>query len=280
MIWSNYHGHSHYCDGKGAIEEYIEEALKQGMKTIGISSHAPLPFETLWAMPQERLKEYIDEVACLKAKYEGKIQVYTGLEVDFIPETIGPEDESIKQLSLDYNVGSVHFVDQFPDGIHFEADGSRLGFIKAIDQIFEGDVQKLVKRYFELVRMMLTTSTPTILGHLDKIKIQNSDGLLFDENAGWYKDEMMETLDVLAVSGIIMEVNTRGLYKKKCDATYPSLWVLKEAFKRSIPVTINSDAHHPRELTGDFEFAASEVKAAGYSETFHLWDGIWQSRSL
>ncbi len=280
MIWSNYHGHSHYCDGKGAIEEYIEEALKQGMETIGISSHAPLPFETLWAMPQERINEYISEIALLKEKHKGVIQIYTGLEVDFIPELIGPEDDSIKQLSLDYNVGSVHYVDRFPDGTHFEADGSRQGFVKAIDEIFEGDVRKLVKRYFDLVRMMLKTSTPTILGHLDKIKIQNTEGVLFDENAGWYKDEMMQTLEVLSTSGIIMEVNTRGLYKKKCDATYPSLWVLKEAFKMGIPLTINSDAHHPRELTGGFDFAASEVRVAGYAETFHLWDGAWESKSL
>ncbi len=280
MKWSNYHGHSHYCDGVGYVEEYIQAAIEAGMESIGISSHAPLPFSTLWAMKKERLSDYLNEVEQAREAYKDKIQVYTSLEIDFIPELIGPGQKEILALQLDYTVGSVHYVDQFPDGTHFEVDGSRQVFLDAIQQIFSGDVEQLVKRYFYLVRLMLATQPPTLLGHLDKLKIHNTEGQLFDEQSQWYRTEIEQTLDLLATTDTILEVNTRGIYKKKCDTTYPSVWVLEEACNRGIPVTINSDAHHPRELIAGFDVALDNLKKAGYTTMSQLYDGEWKAISL
>jgi len=280
MNWTNYHGHSNYCDGVGHMEEYVKEAIQLGIKSMGFSSHAPLSLECLWAVPIAELPKYLKEARFLKEKYKKEIQLYVGLEVDYIPGIIGPMQADIVDLQLDYNVGSVHFVDQFPDGTHFEADGSRQVFVNAIEQIFSGSSQKLVCRYFELMREMLNTSKPTILGHMDKIKIHNVAGQLFDEDSEWYKNEIEITLDTLARSGVILEVNTRGLYKKKCMETYPSPEILKQAYKRQIPVIINSDAHHPREIISNFDFARNVLIDAGYSKTWQLWDNHWVESAL
>lgn len=280
MNWTNYHGHSDYCDGVGHLEDYVNEAINLGIKSMGFSSHAPLSLECPWAVSIDQLPDYLKEARLLKEKHKNQIQLYVGLEVDYIPGIIGPMYEDIVDLSLDYNVGSVHFVDQFPDGTHFEADGSRQVFVNAIDQIFSGSAQKLVCRYFELIREMLNTSKPTILGHLDKIKIHNVAGVLFDENSDWYKNEIKMTLDTLARSGAILEVNTRGVYKKKCEETYPSPYILREAFEREIPVVINSDAHHPREIISNFDFARNTLLDAGYSTTWQLWNDKWVEQEL
>ena len=280
MNWSNYHGHSNYCDGKGTLEDYVKASLACRMKSIGFSSHAPLPFETRWAMPEDQMTKYLNEIATLGKKYKKKIQLYAGLEVDYIPGLIGPDNENTIQRSLDYTIGSIHYVDQFPDGTRFTADGSRQIFINGIDQIFFGDVKLLVKRYFELVREMLTKSSPTILGHLDKIKMHNKAGIIFNENENWYREEILDTLEVLATSEVILEVNTRGLYKKKCNETYPSSWVLKEALKKNIPITINSDAHHPREVASYFESTISKLREIGYRHIYQLWNGMWEANEL
>ena len=276
MIWSNYHGHCNYCDGKGKMEDYVKEALNLGMKSMGFSSHVPLPFECPWSMGKEHLPNYIKEARSLKKKYEDRIQLYVGLEVDYIPDIMGPQHEDILNLSLDYNIGSVHFVDRFPDGTPFEVDGMRREFVDAIDQIFLGDSKKLVCRYFELIREMLTKSKPTILGHLDKLKVHNVNGVIFGESAGWYKDEVVRTMDVLASNDVILEVSTRGIYKKICNETYPSPWILKLALEREIPVTISSDAHHIREIIGNFDFARSTLLDVGYKEVWQLWNGNWK----
>ncbi len=280
MNWTNYHGHSNYCDGVGSLEDYVIEAINLGMKSMGFSSHAPLSLECPWAAPITQLPSYLKETRLLKEKYKEQIQLYVGLEIDYIPGIMGPLHQDIVDLSLDYSVGSVHFVDQFPNGTHFEADGSRQVFVNAIDEIFFGNAKKLVCRYYELIREMLTESTPTILGHLDKIKIHNVAAVLFDEQSNWYKDEIIHTLDVLADSGVILEVNTRGIYKNKCSETYPSPWILKQAFSKCIPVTINSDAHHTREIISNFEFAKSGLHDAGYQHIWQCWDGKWVEREL
>lgn len=280
MDWSNYHGHSNYCDGKGNLQEYVNRAIQLGIKTMGISSHAPLPFETTWAMSAEKLPTYMKDMSTLKQRYEGEIELYTGLEVDFIPNVMSPKHPDIEGLGLDYTVGSVHYVDTFPDGVPFEADGSREVFINAIHQIFDGDERKLVTRYFELVCMMLQEAPPTILGHLDKIKIHNTKGQLFDEESDWYRDLVVQVLDELSGKGTILEVNTRGVYKKKCTETYPSPWILKKAYERNIPITLNSDAHHIREITASFEQAAHTVKACGYRHIQQIRNGVWEGTKL
>ena len=90
----------------------------------------------------------------------------------------------------------------------------------------------------------------------------------------------MNTLEVIAKSDAIMEVNTRGLYKKRANETYPSKWILEEALKLDIPVQINSDAHVPTEILGDFETAAGILLDVGYDNCVMLLDGEWSEVGL
>ncbi len=70
MYWTNYHSHCHYCDGKYAPEAYIESALQKDVAVYGFSSHAPLPFETTWAMKKEAVTQYVAEIRSLAQKYK------------------------------------------------------------------------------------------------------------------------------------------------------------------------------------------------------------------
>jgi histidinol-phosphatase (PHP family) len=56
--------------------------------------------------------------------------------------------------------------------------------------------------------------------------------------------------------------------------------VLKEANRLGIPVMINSDSHHPREITGEFEAAAQIVLNAGYKEVRIFKEHSWQDKPL
>jgi histidinol-phosphatase (PHP family) len=277
MSWTNYHSHCHYCDGKYAPEKYIESALQQGLAAYGFSSHAPLPFETTWAMKAENLPAYVAEIRELQEKYREVIQLYCGLEVDYIPGRIGPKSKAILDAELDYTVGSVHFVEAFPDGNGWEIDGSHQVFLDGLHEIFKGDVQKAVSRYFELTRQMVEQECPDVIGHIDKIKIQDEGGKLFSQEATWYRQEMKQTLQLIADAGAIVEVNTRGIYKKKTAETYPARWVLEEMYKLNIPVTINADAHHPEEITLHFSDAAQLLQAIGFRQVHILYNGTWQA---
>src|SRR5688572_28869408 len=128
-MWTNYHTHSNYCDGKENPEKYIEQAIKLKMPALGFSSHAPLPFDCLWSMPSESLDDY--HTFLDNAKKNPLIEIYKGLEVDYIPGVISPADFSAQ---LDYTIGSVHFVEQFNNGIGWEIDGPHLLFLQGLEE--------------------------------------------------------------------------------------------------------------------------------------------------
>lgn len=269
-MWSNYHTHSHYCDGKGTIADYAVAADEVNMMSLGISSHAPLPFECRWSMKPADFDRYLSDFQHIKSK----TPLYKSLEVDYIPGLTGPDRFS---NSLDYTVGSIHFVEKFDNGTHFEIDGPHAQFIKGLQEIFHHDIRGLVVRYFELTREMVEKSTPTIVGHLDKIKMQNTYTPLFIEHEGWYMDEIEKTLDCIATAGCILEVNTRGLYQRKTSSPYPSPWVLKKAIDKNIPITLCSDAHHPDDLTRNFTQTAFILYDLGFRRLSALHEGRWQS---
>lgn len=272
---TNYHSHSHYCDGKGTLEQQVQGAIAQGLRAFGFSSHCPVPFENKWSMKAERLGDYLAETHALKAKYEGQIELYIGLEVDFLPETLGPKDFSM----LDYCVGSVHYVGLNQFGQPWEIDGSSVEFLECLDTLYDGDIRAVIQKYYSIIRQMIETDPPQVMGHLDKIKMHNAARPLFDESENWYVEEVEQTLQIIAASGIIVEINTRGNYKRDLEL-YPSPWIIKRMKELQIWICINSDSHRPEEITASFPLAFATAREAGYTHQRILLEGKWQDISL
>lgn len=273
---SNFHTHTNYCDGKGIGQAYAEQAQTLRLVSLGFSSHAPLPFACTWCMQESHLPEYLQELNQLR-KNVLNTEVYIGLEVDYIPNVIGPKTFS---QHLEYTIGSIHFVDQLPDNRGWEIDGSFDGFKEGLEVLFNNNIEHAVSRYFELTREMIRTDCPTIVGHLDKIKIQNAHQPLFNESDSWYRHQVKLTLDALAQQGAYLEVNTRGMYQRKTLEPYPGLWALAYACKKNIPIVLNSDAHHPHQLIQDFLPVIKSLVTIGYRKSMVLRESSWQSLSL
>lgn len=270
-MWANFHTHSDYCDGKGKLMDYVQRAIELDLMSLGFSSHAPVPFQTRWTMKPERLHDYLNAIHILKKSTTG-LEIYSGLEVDFIPEVTSP---NLFKDRLDYTIGSVHFIEKFDDGTGWEIDGTHALFLEGLAKIFDNNIQDTITRYFELTREMINTACPTIIGHLDKIKIQNVDEKFFHETDTWYQAEVKKTIDLIESSGAIVEVNTRGLYKKKSDTTYPSPWVLELLHQKNIPVTFSSDAHHRDDIIMQFPETAMLLKKIGFTTVTILHEGEW-----
>ncbi len=270
-MWFNFHTHSTYCDGQSTLAEIEGQAARFNFKSLGFSSHAPLPFDCKWCMPRERLEHYLSEIQHFN-HLKKKIEIYSGLEVDYIPLVIGPQDF---QKQLDYTIGSIHFVDYLKDGCGWEIDGAHQHFLEGFSEIFNGNIKDTVHRYFELTREMVTFSPPSIVGHLDKIKIQNIDERFFKEDEPWYREEIKNTLNTILHAGCIVEVNTRGIYRKKTATTYPSPWVLELIHQKEIPITVSSDAHHKDDLINNFQETLIDLRKIGFQEIHILDNGQW-----
>ncbi|CAN5280959.1 histidinol-phosphatase [soil metagenome] len=279
MLKSNYHSHCSYCDGKFEPEAHLLSAIEKGLHSYGFSSHAPLPFPNKWSMKKEHLAHYLKEILRLKDDYESEIKVYCGLEVDYIPGVTGPGNPEFSRPPFHYLIGSIHFIDSFADGTPWEIDGSHEVFLQGLKYIFDGDIKAVIEKYFLLTRKMVQEETPDIVGHLDKIKIQNISNL-YSEEASWYQQEIMHTLEEIAATGSIIEVNTRGLYKKKSLDLYPGIWVLQQIKNMKIPIVLNSDSHHPEEIEKLFNDTAEKLKSIGFKTVKIFNDHQWEDTSL
>jgi histidinol-phosphatase (PHP family) len=244
-----------------------------GVKSLGFSGHCPLPFENKWTMQHVQIQDYLRDIEAARNKYSGEIEVYKSLEIDYIPAVISPSDQWIKDLELDYTIGSIHFTGTYADGSHGEVDGQHLRFLHALEHIYHHDIKAFLSDYFAMTRKMILEAQPTIIGHMDKIKMQNRG--LWDESAPWYRQEILQTLEEIRSSGSIVEVNTRGLYKKLATETYPATWILAEIQKMGIAVQINSDAHIPVEITNRFSETLDLLYHLGFRKTKILSQNEW-----
>src|SRR5690554_1858386 len=148
MGFANYHTHCSYCDGEMGPEDYIIKAIELGFDAIGFSSHAPLPFYSEYVMEDSKVKDYLYELNELKNKYKNKLQVYTGLEIDYLPGIMGPDSSKFKTLNLDYTIGSVHYIHISGTDQYFSIDESEDMFNKILVNVFDGDIKEFIKKYY------------------------------------------------------------------------------------------------------------------------------------
>ena len=272
----NLHTHSIYSDGKSQPREIVEEAVRQGLTTLGFSEHSPLPFDNNFSVKEADMPKYVAEIAQLKAEFKGKINIYCGLEADYLTGVSEPFAVTKEKYHLDYLIGGVHLVGQSanPDEIWF-IDGPKWEvYDEGLQKFFDGDIRRAVRRFFEQSNEMIENEPFDIIAHFDKIKMHNRDRY-FHEDEPWYRKLALETLDLIREKGLIMEINTRGIYKKRYNGFYPSPWLMEEACKMGVPAIISADAHHFSEITLEFSAAEEALKKAGYRSVVNFKDGRW-----
>jgi len=286
-LFSSMHTHTKFCDGKDDIETLCRAAYEKSLFAIGFSSHAPvdkqLGFSTDWNMKSTLAEEYASQVLVAKERWRGKLNVFLGLEVDYIKGKRSPLDNDIIKLNLDYIIGSVHFL--FPENgaQSFTVDGPQEEFDKGLNEGFNGNAQKLMHAYYDAVGEMIQGGGFDIIGHADLIK-KNT----FGKNLWPYEEEAERQNEIAhkaAEAGLVFEINTGGINRNKIQETYPSLAFLKIIKKYNIPVIITSDAHCAKDIIGNYDTALNTLELADINEHL-LFTGkintkaVWQVEKI
>ena len=266
----NLHTHTRFCDGKAEPEAYVKEAVRLGFHTLGFSGHAPVPFENKFAIQDDKaLLSYCHEVIALKKDYREQVRVLLALECDFIPGISRDFEEFRTACDLDYVIGGVHLVRNLEDtdrGLWFIDGPDQERYDRGLEEVFAGNPRKGVEAYFNQLMEMVATQQPDIVAHLDKIKMHNRERH-FSEQEKWYRDLVWKTLKFIAAQNkAVVEVNTRGVYKKRSDTFFPGPWILEQVHHLGIPVTLSSDAHEPHELDGNYAEALQLMHDIGFRE--------------
>lgn len=247
-IKSNFHTHTDFCDGKNSAEDMLKEAIKRDFKVIGFSGHSYVDFDDC-CMSIEATEKYIKEIQRLKNKYKNKIDIFTGIEMDFYSD--------IDVSKYDYVIGSVHYIKD-ENGIYHSIDYKPGMLRECIDKGFDGDSKQMLKAYFKNISDMIDDSNKiaskkiNILGHFDLIRKLNKNNEFFDEHSKFYKDLAIKTIKKAIESDIIIEINTGGMFRGYRKEPYPDTFLLEEIKKLNGKVILSSDAHCVEAL--DFKF--------------------------
>ncbi|NLV20148.1 MAG: histidinol-phosphatase [Bacteroidetes bacterium] len=247
MIYrTDYHIHTTFSDGKADPEDYVDAALKAGINEIGFSEHLSLVKDRPdWCMEPSQIMTYINKIASLKER-TSDIKIRTGLEVDYIPGAEKETELFLRDMDLDYRIGSVHYLDQ-------KTVDMNPGFYKG------KDIDLLYKGYFETVMTAVSSGLFDIIGHCDLIRI-------FGHKPSFSPEYLYRELAVcLKDNDIVFELNTNGRNKPLGDF-YPDRQYLRLFSEAGVPVCVNSDAHLPDRVGQYFDEAYTLLKKSGFNE--------------
>jgi histidinol-phosphatase (PHP family) len=249
---ADYHTHTPLCHhAEGSPEAYIDAAVTSKISEFGISDHAPAipePFDD-WRMLESDLPEYWNWIERARMHAAGRLPIRAGLECDWLA---GCEDwihDLAERYPWDYLIGSVHYLDDW------DFDNP-----KWLGRWAESDIDAVWTHYWETYGRMAKSGLFDILGHPDLVKKFSF------RPAGDLARFYEPVIEIIAESGVAIELNTAG-WHKPCAEAYPEPKFLELAHQAGVPLVISSDAHAPNEVARDFPIGIALAKTAGYRET-------------
>ena len=234
----NIHSHTVYCDGKATPEEMVLGAIEKECDSLGFSGHAHADFDAKHSMSAEGAREYINEIRRLKEKYEGKIELFLGVEQEYYTEPA--------EGSYDFILGAVHFIKKGDQLVCVDNGPNRQR--AAADNYFGGDYNAMAEVYFQTVAAAIIHTKADVVAHYDLITKYNFGGSLFDETHPRYVSSALDAMDEILKSCRLFEINTGAMYRFDKPEPYPSVFLLKELRQRGGEVIISSDSHNTESI--------------------------------
>ncbi len=270
---TNYHSHCSFCDGRAPLEDFVTEAIRQGFSSYGVSSHAPLPFPTKWTLKKENVRAYLEEINRLKKKYAGQIELYAGMEIDYLDETSNPALPYFQELPLDYRIGSVHLLESV-EGEIIDIDTKKENFKEFVPRYFDNDLEYVVRCYYAKLMKMIETGGFDIVGHADKMSYNASycQPDLLDQP--WYDQLINSYFHLIAKRGYKIEINTKAYHNS--GVFFPNQRYFPLLKELRIPILVNSDAHLPELIDNNRPIALQMLKNVGIRSVMELHAGRWE----
>jgi len=219
----NYHTHTYRCGhATGKEEEYIQRAIQCGMKHMGFSDHIPFRcsdgFEAGHRVQVAEAKDYVKDIAILREKYKGQINIKIGFEMEYYPEAFAAMRDGAIQFGAEYLILGQHFFGNEHDG-HQHV-------------IHETQSVEDLEKYTQLVTAAMQSGVISYVAHPDML---NFVGDRMD-----YRKETRKICELACQLQIPLEINFLGIRGKR---NYPNEAFWEIAGEVGSPVTFGLDAH-------------------------------------
>ncbi len=234
-LCANYHTHTPRCrHAQGTEREYIEAAIRAGIRTLGFSDHAPMLFDdgfvSDFRMLPEETENYVTTLGQLKREYAGEIGILIGYEMEYYPRYFARSLSHILQYEVDYLILGQHFFEnEYP---HERAKNRSDGYSGAAT-----DEEWKLAMYADRVIAGLETGTFSCVAHPDLMP--------YCGDASVYRHHMQRLCQTAASLDIPLEINLLGLGGGRFYPHEP-FWDIAAAC--GCHAVIGCDAHNPAML--------------------------------
>jgi len=243
---ANYHTHHYLCKHAiGNVEDYVKEALKIGLKELGISDHAPNSRvnDHYVRMNLSELPIYLEDIEKNQIKYKGQISIIKGLEVEYFYDHEQYYD--FLREKVDYLIHGQHYI-SMTNSMNNLISGFSLTTVDQINKYATYLEDAMESGYFDII------AHPDLYLH---------SYLQFDK----YAENVAHRICKAAKKhNLVLEYNANG-YRKKGKNTengfiqnYPreEFWKIVKGY--NCKTIFGSDAHEPILLYNDTVKKAEE----------------------
>ena len=256
MIKYDFHMHSiNSLDGQQSVDDACRAAIEKGLTGIAITDHADICFfekdDTI-----TRFKKLIDDIKSAKVKYNGQLEIYTGIEMaEYLTNPVGAES-TLALTDYDVVLGSIHTV--YFDGI--DDSYSRIDFSKMPKE----KIVAFIDLYFDKMLEMISKTDFDILTHLT-CPLRYINGKYGRGIDIWiYEAKIKQILKEIIERGISLEINTSG-YATDNAYFMPERDVLTLYYDMGgRRVSVGSDAHASKNVAIGFDEAEKTLTDIGF----------------
>ena len=218
----NLHTHTFRCNhASGTEREYVEEALKGGLQTLGFADHSPYYFPegyySGYRMRPELQEDYVRTLEGLEKEYKGDIEILIGYEAEYYPAYFEEALKMFKRYRVDYLILGQHFLDN-------EMGARYSGY--------RGDDESMLRDYVNQVCEGMDTGLFTYLAHPDLVAYTGDPAV--------YEHHYTKLIECAMKNKMPLEINMLGIRDRR---HYPSEKFFELCGKLGAEVCVGSDAH-------------------------------------
>ena len=294
FIWETHGIHAgteqdHVKHGIDKLEDIVDKAIEAGNPSITFIIHSPRLTNFRYIAERETNVKFIrgnksylnypKRIANLREKYNGKINIKYGVELEWMGADLGLQwsrSKIFQAEDADYVIGSVHFA---PEGLPY--DGSKEEALELLK--LRGSLEAYWDGYFnEMIQMIECFGDMIqIIGHIDlpKLNVDMPEALVnFETSSHPLANKFRTLLELIADRNLSLDVNMAGKFKGV--GVYPVQSILRRANELEIPVCVGTDTHHVRYYGLNYKESLEYIQKAGYESYVSYSKLIPENRTI
>lgn len=242
---ANFHTHTYRCrHAIGQDREYVESAIKRGLKVLGFSDHSPYVFDSdyysSFRMRLNEIEGYISSLTSLREEFKDQIKIYIGYEMEYYPKYFDKTIELMKHYGCDYLILGQHYI---------------YNEIGALHNTKPCDDEKKLIDYVDTIIEAINTEKFFYIAHPDVLN--------FTGDVEKYKKEMFRLCKAAKESNTPLEINMLGL---RDNRFYPRKDFWEVAGEVDCDAILGCDAHNPDHIALESDIN----KAKEFAKEFNI----------